>query len=125
MLKVVDETPEFDQGETDENPRPAPNASKSSDKAAAATPPARMAPQDTPEALASLPASAIVGAVVCASMAALPRRQRHKGSLMKAADAQSAFSILPRGHILRRHRGAPARQGSCRTLPMGLTAAGQ
>src|SRR5450432_591583 len=71
MLKVTDEMPELDHGETEENPSPAPSASKSSDKAAVAIPPAATAPQDTPEARSSS-APMIASSVVWASMSILP-----------------------------------------------------
>jgi hypothetical protein len=47
MLNVVAEIPEFDQGETADNPIPAPNARSTSVKAAEATPPATIAAHET------------------------------------------------------------------------------
>src|ERR1035437_5418913 len=47
------DAPTFDHGETEDKPIPVPNASKLSDKAAAANAPASTAGQDTPEEGAS------------------------------------------------------------------------
>jgi hypothetical protein len=46
-LSVVADMPEFGQGDTDEKPMPAPNASSTKVKAAAVTPPAITAAQET------------------------------------------------------------------------------
>src|SRR5450759_1566612 len=47
------DAPRFDHGETEDKPMPVPNASKLSDKAAAANAPASTAGQETPEEGAS------------------------------------------------------------------------
>src|ERR1700733_5746890 len=49
VLKVADETPLSLQGDTAERPSPAPNAIKTRANAAAATAPAAIAAQDTPD----------------------------------------------------------------------------
>src|ERR1700722_2947646 len=48
ILNVVAETPELPQGETTENPMPAPNDKSTSVRARDATAPAKTAAQDTP-----------------------------------------------------------------------------
>src|ERR1700709_484103 len=48
ILNVVAETPELPQGETTENPMPAPNDKSTSVRASEATAPAKTAAQDTP-----------------------------------------------------------------------------
>lgn len=48
------EAPEFDHGETDDNPKPAPSASSISDKAADTKAPPITAGQDTPDEYASV-----------------------------------------------------------------------
>jgi hypothetical protein len=52
-LKVVADTPEFDQGETADSPMPAPKATKARVKAAAATAPAATAAHETADAVDS------------------------------------------------------------------------
>jgi hypothetical protein len=47
ILNVVEEIPEFAQGETADKPIPAPNARSASVKAAEATPPATIAAHET------------------------------------------------------------------------------
>ena len=48
ILNVIVETPELPQGETTENPMPAPNDKRTSVRARDATAPAKTAAQDTP-----------------------------------------------------------------------------
>jgi hypothetical protein len=43
------DAPAFDHGDTESNPKPAPNASSVTDKAAATNAPATIAAQDTPD----------------------------------------------------------------------------
>ena len=64
-----------DQGDIDENPTPAPNASRISVSAAAATPPARIAPQETADRAASGALDSVSnddGIVVSRSMLFIP-----------------------------------------------------
>src|ERR1700680_2779815 len=53
ILTAEADAPTFDHGETEDNPIPVPNASRLSDKAAAANAPASTAGQDTPDEGAS------------------------------------------------------------------------
>src|SRR5712672_589700 len=53
ILKVVTDTPESAHGEIDERPRPAPNATSRSVKAAAATAPPAIAGHETPDVCTS------------------------------------------------------------------------
>src|SRR2546430_2110446 len=69
-LKVSPEIPEFDHGEIDENPIPAPNANNANVSAAAATPPAAIAAHDTADWFSS---SALPTTSVLKVMAAFSR----------------------------------------------------
>src|SRR6266511_3323435 len=69
-LKVSLEIPEFDHGEIDENPMPAPNANNTNVSAAAATPPAAIAAHDTADWFSS---SALPTTSVFKVMAAFSR----------------------------------------------------
>src|SRR3954471_5412465 len=64
---VVLDTPWSVHGETTEKPKPIPNASKISEAAAAATPPARMAPHETAD---NPPSSIIVPVAMGVAMSA-------------------------------------------------------
>src|ERR1700712_1198801 len=71
ILKVVADTPEFPQGETTENPMPAPNDRSTSVNARDATAPAKTADQDTPGTDGSIKSTCPFCRIAC-SMKILP-----------------------------------------------------
>src|SRR5947199_7607898 len=97
ILNVVADTPELGQGDTVENPMPAPNARSTNVKAAAVTPPAMTAAQETAEgsfAVVLDATSALDASLMAECSAASPGGQRYDSVKVPVRDRRVRCSPL-------------------------------